>query len=129
MNVVSNLHWIIIEISAVRFVRWPIGKDIVRDAYPMEPNVSKPHDATIPNQTVSAQGYDYCMSWASSPEVTSDDCTARYDRLATEDNVLWSCDSGSSRNLVTCILSICPDDILFNNSGLVRTVSMNSAFE
>lgn len=51
------------------------------------------------------------MPWAGSSEVASDDCTARYDRLATEDDVLWSCNSGSSGNLVTCILSIFPEDI------------------
>lgn len=93
----------------------------------MERNISEPHDAAISNQTVSPQGYDYRMPWPSSSEVPSDNCTARYDRLATQDNVLWACDSGSSRNLVTCILSIRPDDI--SRQKKTHTVSMNSAFE
>ena len=77
----------------------------------VERKVSEPHDAAIPNETVSAQGYDYCMPWSGSPEVPSDNGTTRYDRLAPEYDILWTCDSGSPRNLVPCILSIRLDDI------------------
>lgn len=84
VNVVSNFHWVIVEVAAVGFVWWP-------------------HDAPLPNETVSAQRYNHGMSWSCSSEVSSDDCTTRNDGLSSQDDVLWSSYRSSARDLVACV--------------------------
>lgn len=45
------------------------------------------------------------MSRTSSTQVTTDDRAVRDDSLATEDNILWTCNRRATRHLVTRVLT------------------------
>lgn len=107
VNVVSNFHWVIVEVAAVGFVWWPQDgeREQVQALNPAKTSI--PHDAPLPNETVSAQRYNHGMSWSCSSEVSSDDCTTRNDGLSSQDDVLWSSYRSSARDLVACVLYVC----------------------
>jgi len=68
------------------------------------------------------------MSSTRAPQVTTDDCIARDNRLAAQDNVLRTSYGGSSRYLISCILALMFVGVKKQNNA-TRTVSMNSALE
>jgi hypothetical protein len=65
-----------------------------------------PHYTSLSNKTISAQGDDNRVSRSRSPEISTDNGTARYDGLAAKYDVLRPGDCCTSRNLVACILSL-----------------------
>lgn len=103
VDMVAYFHRIVIEVSPICFV-WRSKNDIRISAWVRGNYVCTPHNATFAHKAISSKRYDNSMTRTCSPQVSSNDCTTRYDGLATKDDVLRASDSGATRNLVSCVL-------------------------
>ena len=63
-----------------------------------------PHDAALADEAVSPERDDDGMSWARTTQVTADDGAAGDDGLASEDNVLRTCDGRATGHFVPSVL-------------------------
>lgn len=91
--------------------------------------VSVPHNTGLSYKAVPPQRDHNSMSRPSTPQVSSDDGTARDDGLATEDDVLRACDGRATGDFVPCVLSISSISDAFRWTYDALTVSMYSALE
>jgi len=84
MDVITNTHRIVIEVSFESLVRWS-------------------YYTPLANQTISSNGNDHGMSWSRPPQVSSDDGIGRDDSFASENDVLRTCDDSLSRDFIPSI--------------------------
>ena len=103
VNMVSDLHRIIVEISAVRLVWWSVDDEHDEPACCGD-GTYVPHNATLTNETISPQGYYHSMPRSCSPKVPSNDRPACDDSLPTEDDVLRTGDGSPTGYFVSSVL-------------------------
>lgn len=84
MNMISNLHWVVVEVSSIGLVRRSITlRQLELSCYTANNLSSSPNDAPFTYKTVSAQRDNDSMTGPSSSQVATDDGSSRYDSLAT----------------------------------------------
>lgn len=129
MNVVSDLHWIIIEISAVRFVWWPVGEETLCVMgirwHGMSANLMMQ-----PSPTRQYLPRDMTTAWPGPVLLRSPRIIAPLDMIVLPPRIMFCGPAIVARRETLLPVSfqrvqmISPSKI-----GLVHTVSMNSAFE
>ena len=103
MYVVTDLHGIIVEVAAVRLIRWSFRRVSYTKNTRSAP-FNAPHHASLTDETVPPERNDNGMSRACSPQVSTDDCPARNDGLPSENDVLRARDGGSTGDFVPRVL-------------------------
>ena len=103
MYVVTDFHGIVVEVAAVRLVRWS-ARRVSTSKNTRSAPFNAPHHASFADQAVPSERYDDSMSRPRSSEVAADYCIAGDDGLAAEDDVLRACDRGTPGDFVACVL-------------------------
>ena len=103
MYVVTDLHGIVVEVAAIRLIRWSIRR-VSHTKNTRSAPFNTPHHASLADQAVPPERYHDSMAGPSSSEVPANDCITGDDGLAAEDNVLGAGDGRAARDFVACVL-------------------------
>ena len=103
MYVVPNLHGIVVEVAAIRLIRWSARRVSYTKNTRSAP-FNAPHHASLADQAVPSERYNDSMARPRSSEVAANDCVAGDDGLAAEDDVLGAGDGRAARDFVACVL-------------------------
>ena len=103
MYVVTDLHGIVVEVAAIRLVRWS-ARRVSTSKNTRSAPFNAPHHASFADQAVPSERYDDSMSRPRSSEVAANDCVAGDDGLPAQDDVLGAGDGRAARDFVACVL-------------------------
>ena len=115
MDVVADLHRVIIEGAAISLVRRSTRKHIqyaswylfsISKGPTMAVERNAPDNTVLPNDAVPAQRDDNCMTWPCPPQIPAYDSTTRDYGLSSKDYILRARNGSSSRDFVACVLLI-----------------------
>jgi len=107
VNVVSNLHRIVVKISAIRLVWRPELRCHLNGCNRTIFKQDVPHHAALTHKAVPPKRDDDGMARTCSAKISPNDCAAGNNSLSSKDDVLRSGDGCSSRDFVPCVLIQC----------------------